>query len=455
MGKIARKYLIFWLFLFLIILLLGICIGLYFFVSNDKSFRIDDDSKVIYKDNYKININYPIINANNVNKEIQSIIKNEKKDFLKKVKETDCKDNELNINYSYTKNKNIYSIHFRSYSFIDDNYNRIDKMYYIDSASNELIDLQKIIISNEIYEVMEKATLDYIKEHGKALGINDDFEDVIKDNKDVFKYLAFSEEQLLVIIPLYEINSQEIELNIMIDYKYVKEYLNQGLLSTLNKIAFEEYPTSSDRIRDESAFAGKKLVALTFDDGPAYARTRELIEELNKRDARVTFFMLGELANKQKELVKFAYDSGHTIGSHSYDHKNLKKIKASLYSYEIDYTNEILKSIIGEEIKFIRPPYGAYNDDVLNYTDMSFILWSVDTLDWKLRNVNKVKKEIIKGASDGQVILLHDLHKESVEAAIKAVDELQKDGYAFVSLEELIAYKNIDIQGKKVYRSFK
>ena len=197
------------------------------------------------------------------------------------------------------------------------------------------------------------------------------------------------------------------------------------------------------------------MVALTFDDGPAYAKTEKLIEELDKRDARVTFFMLGQLANKQPDLVKKVYNYGHTIGSHTYDHKNLTKLDDEQLTFEINHTNEILSNIIGEDIKFIRPPYGSYNQNILDKTNMAFILWNVDTLDWKLRDAEKVRDYIVKKASDGDIILLHDIHATSVDGVIMAIDILKEDGYEFVSLDELLVYRNIDIQTRKAYRFFK
>ena len=165
--------------------------------------------------------------------------------------------------------------------------------------------------------------------------------------------------------------------------------------------------------------------------------------------------MLGQLAIKQKDLVKKVYDYGHTIGSHTYDHKNLKKLDDDKLKFEIDYTNEILSNIIGEEIRFVRPPYGSYNQDILSKVNMAFILWNVDTLDWKLRDAEKVRDYIVEHAKDGDIILLHDIHSTSVDGVIMAIDILKNEGYEFVSLDEMLIYRNINIQYNKAYRFFK
>jgi peptidoglycan/xylan/chitin deacetylase (PgdA/CDA1 family) len=174
-----------------------------------------------------------------------------------------------------------------------------------------------------------------------------------------------------------------------------------------------------------------------------------------KRNVRATFFLLGELAIKQPDLVKKTYDYGHTIGSHTYDHKNLKKLDDEQLLYEIDSTNEILKNIIGEEIKFIRPPYGAYNQDILNKVNMSFILWSVDTEDWKLRNAEKIAQFMVDNIQDGDIVLLHDIHAETIDGVIQGIDLLKEQGFEFVSLEELIEYRKIKLETNTAYRHFK
>jgi peptidoglycan/xylan/chitin deacetylase (PgdA/CDA1 family) len=86
---------------------------------------------------------------------------------------------------------------------------------------------------------------------------------------------------------------------------------------------------------------------------------------------------------------------------------------------------------------------------------MAFILWNVDTLDWKLRNAEKVRDYIVENAKDGDIILLHDIHSTSVDGVIMAIDILKNDGYEFVSLDELMVYRNISIQYNKAYRFFK
>jgi len=188
---------------------------------------------------------------------------------------------------------------------------------------------------------------------------------------------------------------------------------------------------------DDEYFAGKKLVAITFDDGPGYEVTESLIDQLDKRDAKVTFFMVGNRVQKQPILVKRIFDAGHTIGNHSYSHKSFNKQKPEGYLYEINTTNQLIKDITGQDVIYVRPPYGSYKKSTLENVNMNFVLWSIDTLDWKTRNAEMVYNEIINNVEDGDIVLLHDLYPTTVEAAIRAIDYLLENGYAVVSLDEM------------------
>lgn len=414
------------------------------------------------KDNYKIQINYPLVNNRKLNRDIKYLINTEKDNFLAKINDSNSCENELNINYSYTVNNYLYSIHIRSYSYVgkDNKYHRNDKMIYYDSKLNKEINYNDLITDNKIYEVFRNECFDYIKDNKDILGIDNtnDILNKIVASKDIYNLINYDDNKLEVVFKPQSITEYDSEFVVPIDYSRVIKYLNSNYFMILDNskdldtdVIIKKY----DRIRDSKEFENKKLIALTFDDGPFYKNTEKLIEELDKRDARVTFFMLGELAYKQPELVKKVYDYGHTIGSHTYDHKNLKKLDKEELDFEVLRTNEILSTIINDDIRFIRPPYGSYNEDILNNVDMAFILWNVDTLDWKSRDSIKVRDYIVSHVKDGDVVLLHDIHSTSVDGAIMAIDILREEGYEFVSLDELLVYRNINIHTNKAYRFFK
>ena len=207
--------------------------------------------------------------------------------------------------------------------------------------------------------------------------------------------------------------------------------------------------------RDLSDFKDKKLIAFTFDDGPSKKNTSKLLDKLDCYHARVTFFVVGNRVKSNKDVLKRAFSMGNQIGNHTYSHANLTKISSDKVISEINNTNNAVKSVIGISPSLVRPPYGSINDEVNDLIDMKVILWNVDTLDWKYKNAERVKDEIMENAKDGAIILLHDLYESSVDGALLAMEELVKDGYAFVTIDEMAKLKGVKLNSNKVYRYIK
>lgn len=204
--------------------------------------------------------------------------------------------------------------------------------------------------------------------------------------------------------------------------------------------------------RDIENFKNKKLIAFTFDDGPSNKNTNKLLDKLDCYQARVTFFVVGNRLYSTRDTLKRAYDMGNQIGSHTYSHVNLTKVSDDKIRSEINNTNNLIKNIIGVDPSLIRPPYGSVNTKVNDLINESIILWNVDTLDWKYKDVEKVKEEILKYAEDGAIVLLHDLYETSVDGAILAMDELITQGYAFVTIDEMAKLRDVKLNNSKVYR---
>ncbi len=451
----------YYLAILIIIILLGITLGLSYIIQIKKGFTIDNQYDVIHKNNYKVDINYPVFNIKETNRKIDTFINDEKRKFFNTINKDSNYENELNINYSYTEKGNLLSLHIRSYSYTgeEDTYYRNDKVLYFDVKNNKEIKINDIIIENKYYDALKNECLKYLQEQNNfEIYDNEQLNDYLGDNSNL-EFVIFSKSKIYVIFPPHRVSPYDGEINISISYDIIRQYLNTKYFNENDNLedleSSKEIENKVERIRDYEQFKFKKIVALTFDDGPAYKKTETLLEEFEKRDVRVSFFVLGELAIKQPELVKKAYDMGHTIGSHTYDHKNLKKLSDEKLKYEVGYTNKVLSEIIGDEIKYIRPPYGAYNEKILEKVDMSFILWNVDTLDWKKRDAKKLTDYLVNNVSDGDIVLMHDIHQETVEGVIAAIDILKEKGYEFVSLDELIEYKGINIETNTAYRYFK
>lgn len=202
-----------------------------------------------------------------------------------------------------------------------------------------------------------------------------------------------------------------------------------------------EEPVIEIPVRDEEFFKDKKLVALTFDDGPNYKVTDEFLNQLSIRNAKVSFFLVGNRVINQPNLTRTLVEQGHVVGSHGYSHANLTKLDENALAYEIDESIRVIEANTGVKVKYFRPPYGSYNSYVLGFRNYAFILWSVDTNDWKYRDSDYICNYLVETVKDGDIVLLHDLYKTSVDGALCAIDILKEQGYEFVNLDELSTYK--------------
>lgn len=181
-----------------------------------------------------------------------------------------------------------------------------------------------------------------------------------------------------------------------------------------------------------------KCVALTFDDGPDKEYTAKLLDRLKERNVRVTFFLMGQNIEGNEELVKRMKEEGHLIGNHSYSHIQLTKAGTEAVCQAVDKTSGMIEDITGEGPEYMRPPYGDWNEELENRVGMTTVLWSVDSLDWKLQNTSRIVKRVLKDVEDGDIILMHDIFPTSVDAAMEIIDTLTKRGYTFVTVDELL-----------------
>lgn len=199
------------------------------------------------------------------------------------------------------------------------------------------------------------------------------------------------------------------------------------------------------------------MVALTFDDGPSGERTKRLVKVLKKYDARATFFVVGNSLGKEEnqEAMKLAYKNHNEIASHTYSHKQLTKISLKSMKYEISRTEKAIKSIIGVKPALMRAPYGAVNSSVKAHAGTPIILWDIDTRDWATRNAVSTYKNVINHAKDGDIILMHDIHTQTIDAAVKIIPKLKEKGYQMVTVSELAEYKGIKLKDGAVYFSIR
>lgn len=182
----------------------------------------------------------------------------------------------------------------------------------------------------------------------------------------------------------------------------------------------------------------RKRIALTFDDGPHDKNTVQTLSILQKYNVKATFFVLGMNVVKHPEIVKLAAQQGHEIASHTWSHKSLTKLTPAQMHDEIDRASNAIFEAIGKRPTSYRPPYGAINANVRNEIKLKSILWNIDTMDWHHKTPAKTIENVKLHAKDGGIILMHDIHQETVEALEGVIQYLIQENYEFVTVEELL-----------------
>lgn len=196
-------------------------------------------------------------------------------------------------------------------------------------------------------------------------------------------------------------------------------------------------PVSADAEQTEEI---RPRIALTFDDGPSAAYTGKLLEGLRERGVQATFFLIGENIEKEDNalLVRQMAREGHLIGNHTYHHVQLTKIKEEEAIRELEKTNQLIEKITGNPVEYVRPPYGELPGKLSEKISMIPVMWTVDPLDWSVKDTEKIVRKVVTQTKENDMILLHDCYETSVEAALQIIDRLQEKGFEFVTADRLL-----------------
>lgn len=195
----------------------------------------------------------------------------------------------------------------------------------------------------------------------------------------------------------------------------------------------------------------EKVVALTFDDGPHPTYTVQVLDLLEQYGAKGTFFLVGEHAEKNPEIVFRMHEYGHEIANHTYTHPFTTSIPKIME--EIKQTNDALFSITGDSPKLFRPVEGNYNEQLVDAVvkeGYKIVMWSwhQDTEDWKNPGVNNIANKVLDGIEEGNIVLFHDgggNREQTVKALEIILPELKKRGYKFITVTEMLQLQN-DVQ---------
>lgn len=406
--------------------------------------------------NYTLKIDYPSLENDKIQNEVIKFIKDKKESFLKSAKElAKISQNNCDLAITYTLEDlfNYKALYINVYSYTGGaHYNRENKTYYFDPQTGTELTIEDFLKKDQLSELSNLAyyyTIKYYEDN--ELPYNDEW---IKEGTEAkinnYSYFKFTSEGLELTFLPYQVGPySDGEIKIVIPETDLINIVKKEYLT----IQDFETDVAKPLKRDLSKLKDKKLLAFTFDDGPSDNYTNKLLDSLDKYDARVTFFVLGSRVNTYSDTLKRAYEMGNTIGSHTYSHLNLYQLGDYEIIKEINDTNIAIEKIIGISPDKLRAPYGNTNSHIKELSNMYSILWDIDTEDWKYKDAEKIKENIIKNAHDGAIILLHDIYSTSIEGAILAMEELQ-DEYAFVSIDEMIELKEIKLDKTKTYFNF-
>ncbi len=215
-----------------------------------------------------------------------------------------------------------------------------------------------------------------------------------------------------------------------------------GLLTWLkydyNAVKMEDVREACGYVSASATPVETPKIALTFDDGPSAAWTPALLDGLKERGVKATFFLIGENADKNPEIVKRMAEEGHLIGNHTYHHVELTKVSENEARLELADTSAVIVRITGKEPEYMRPPFGAWQRKLEQEIQMLPVLWTIDPLDWTTENQDEIVNKVVTEAEENDIILLHDCYKSSIEAGLRIVDILQEEGFMFVTVDELL-----------------
>lgn len=340
----------------------------------------------------------------------------------------------------YPLNKNVSSLDSflaKNENIKKDNLTKLDDNHYLINDDNKhLVDLEEKQMINSY--------------------------DVINDSQD-FKELLFKELRLKY--PLFIVSSiidkDYKEFDVFNDKIYISFNDDVGCQYDATLICKDykdlvDYKCVDDIDVDPNILPidpNKKIIALTFDDGPS-SYTEAVINELKNYNMKATFFELGSLMEKYPNIVKMVLDNGFEVGSHGYSHQSFVKLKLEGTIEELNRTNEIYKNITGEDIKLVRPPYGAINSTIREGIGLAFVRWSVDSLDWKVKDERYVEN-IMSVVKDGDIVLAHDIHKSTLDNLSSLLMRLYNEGFQVVTVSELASIKGMNIEPHQLYFHFR
>lgn len=300
---------------------------------------------------------------------------------------------------------------------------------YSDNSKNIYVEypfFNDMVIDNYITDYLSS----YIDDNNDLLFIDYDYREK-SDYIELILYI-YKEKNSLVKketrkIDLDLVNSNIISTSLVIDKKIDYDIYNYNVI---------DY--------------NKKLVALTFDDGPNH-NTSRILDILEKYNVKATFFVLGTNIKGNEKIIKRMSDLGMEIGNHTYSHRLLTKLEDGEIKREIKSVDDLVFDITNKYPSLIRTSYGSINNRIKRIVDRPLIIWNIDTLDWKYHNSKRISDRVLNKVSDGDIVLMHDIYRATANSLEIIIPKLLNDGYQLVTISELFYYRDINLENGHIY----
>lgn len=311
--------------------------------------------------------------------------------------------------------------------------------YIIDSKTGKTLEINDIIKKDKIKHFSKKE-IELLNLKYPSFIVN-----AIKDKKGD-KIYFIKDNEIIIYYYNYDFEYEMSEdIFLKINNNEVKDYLNYTF--KLDKTYENEDGYKYDK--------NKKTIAITFDDGPHKTNNAKILNSLKENKAHATFFMVGNRMKNDYQTILNTYKSGNEVASHTYEHMNMTKKSIEEVQESMQKTDEIFNKVTGSNIRYVRPPYGAYNSNVLQNINEICITWDLDTEDWLHHDADYIVNYVMDNVQDGSIILMHELYQTSAESLDIMLPMLYAKGYQVVTISELINIKEKVVKSGTCYRSFK
>lgn len=331
----------------------------------------------------------------------------------------------------------------------------------IDADLKETLKLTYESIENNYHTVIENTYETFISKNFISYLIDYKFNDTkitkayvydINTNKRVYFNNSIIEKINKTMKNKYNLNNSDLGfINIIINDNEIVVYLSSYI--TADKTEEIKFEYSEVYLGEKTnIITNKKLLAITFDDGPSF-NSKRIVNMLDELEIKATFFVLGANIKKYSDELKYIAEHGNEIGNHSYAHPDFRKLSFEQAINEIEMTQEIVYKTVGRYPRIFRFPYGLVNQQVLNSIKLPTVLWNVDSLDWQCSETDTLITKVEKQIKDNCILLFHDF-KNFNEVAIKTiVNDLKEQGFQFVTVSELLSFKSEEnmLLGKVIY----